>query len=180
MLRNLCLFFLIGIPVFLTGCSNNRHLEKQIQAEVLQNFAGIASLEVIYTLTFAHFEKNIITSDDLYIQKDIVSMDYGFALDDKSIQVVDSGGRKTLQVRLGEGRVLATNRTSLGMPETTHKGYLPVDATGKSIDVDEKLNKDLEELKRKYDEENLATAKENLKTLFRIIAEKYDLDLDFQ
>lgn len=181
-----CLQALLGIcfSLMVIGCNtgvDNKHIEKQIRGEVLRESSGIATLEAIYTLAFVHFEENHITSDDFYIQKDAVFMDYGFDLDDKSIKVVDSGGKKTLQVRLGKGDVLATNRLSVGKPETSHEGYQPKNAkTGEIINVDEHMNKELEELKRIYGEKNIKHAKENLKNFFKVIAAKYDLDLDFQ
>lgn len=174
----------IVILVLISGCNSsgeNTHIEKQIRSEVLRESSGIATLEAIYTIAFVHFEENYVTSDDFYIQRDAVFMDYGFDLDDNSIKVVDLGGRKTLQVRLGKGDVLATNRLSVGKPETSHEGYKPKNAkTGEIINIDEYINKELEELKRTYGEKNLKHAKENLKNFFKIIATKYDLDLDFK
>ena len=179
------LFIFLGMILLLgSGCNSsteNRHIENQIKSEVLRESSGIATLEAIYTVAYIHFEKNYVTSDDFYIQRDAVFIDYGFDLDDNSIKVVDSGGRKTLQVRLGNGDVLATNRLSVGKPETTHEGYQPKNAkTGEIINVDEHINKELEELKRIYGEKNLKHAKENLKNFFKVIAAKYDLELDFQ
>lgn len=174
----------ICISLMAIGCyggADNKHIEKQIRSEVLRESSGIATLEAIYTIAFVHFEENHITSDDFYIQKDAVFMDYGFDLDDNSIKVIDSGGRKTLHVRLGKGNVLATNRLSVGKPETSHEGYQPKNAkTGEIINVDEHINNELEELKRTYGEKNLKHAKENLKNFFKVIAAKYDLDLDFK
>ena len=179
-----CTYLGIGLLLLVAGCNSgmeNQHLEKKIRGEVLRESSGIATLEAIYTVAFVHFEENHITSDDFYIQKDAVFMDYGFDLDDNSIKVVDSGGRKTLQVRLGKGDVLATNRLSVGKPETSHEGYQPKNAkTGEIINVDEHINKELEELKRTYGEKNLKHARENLKNFFKVIAAKYGLELDFK
>lgn len=174
----LCMLgFLVGCPIN----NDNKHIEKQIKGEVLRESSGIATLEAIYTITFVHFEENHITSDDFYIQRDAVFMDYGFDLDDKSIKVVDLDGRKTLQVRLGKGDVLATNRLSVGKPETSHEGYQPKNVkTGEIINVDEQMNKELEALKGIYGEKNLKHARENLKNFFKVIAAKYDLALDFE
>ncbi len=168
---------------FLSACdaSYNSHLEKQIHSEVLKESSGIAHLAAIYTLSFIFFEENLITSHDFYIQKDIVSMDYGFDLDDKAIKVVDENGKKKLKVRLGKGDVLAVNRVSMSKPETSHEGYLPKNVkTGELINVDEKMNDELEELKKIYGEKNLKHARENAKNFFRILAMKYGLELDFE
>lgn len=179
--RLISLFLAVSV---LAGCEliqTNSHIERQIRSEVLKETAGIATLAAIYTLSFIHFEENLVTSDDFYIQKDIVNMDYGFDLDDNAIKVVDEDGRKKLKVRLGKGDVLAIHRKSLSRPETSHEGYLPKNAkTGEMINIDEKMNGELEELKKIYGEKNLKHAKENAKNFFRILAAKYGLDLDFE
>ena len=184
MLRYAYLSVVLYIFELLTGCNfndDNSHIEKQIKSEVLRESSGIATLEAIYTVAFVHFEEHNVTSDDFFIQRDAVFMDYGFDLDDNSIKVIDSGRRKILQVRLGKGDVLATHRVSVGKPETSHEGYLPKNAkTGELINVDEHINKELEELKNTYGEKNLKHAKENLKNFFKIISAKYDLELDFK
>lgn len=166
----------------LTGCigNENQHLEKQIRSEALRESSGIATLQAMYTLLFLHYEENLIQSDDFYLQKDAVNMDYGFDLGDKAIKVVDEGTKKVLRVRLGKGDVIATNRTSLGRPETSHSGYIPKDVkSGQRIDVDAKMNEELAKLKSIYGEQNLKYARENAKNFFRILAAKYGLELDF-
>lgn len=183
-MKSYCQFLVFCLLPFLAiGCDfgQNSHLEKRIRSDVLRESAGIANLAASYTLSFIHFEENLVTSNDFYIQKDRVNLDYGFNLDENSIKVVDENGRKKLKVRLGEGEVLATNRVSLMKPETSHDGYLPKDVkTGELINVDEKMNEELEELKKIYGEKNLKHAKENAKNFFRILAAKYGLELDFE
>lgn len=180
---HILLSLVIGLSL-LTGCdfnSNNKHLERQIRSEALKESSGIATLAAIYTLSFVHFEENTIQSDDFYIQKDIVNIDYGFDLDDNSIKVVDENGRKKLKIRLGKGDILGVNRTSLRKPETSHEGYLPKNAkTGELVNVDEKMNLELEELKKLYGDKNLKHARDNAKNFFKILAAKYGLELDFE
>lgn len=183
MLRKFCIFYFIGIHIFLVGCKDNdenKNIEEQIRSEIVHQASGIASLEAIYMLTYEHFHQNYITSDDFYIQNDIASMDYGFAIDDKSIKIVDVDGQKILQVRLGQGDVLAIDRVSLGKAESTHEGYLPKDEKGNIIDIDAYMNEELEKLNNTYKIKNLQYAAENLKKFFTIIAEKHNLVLDFQ
>ena len=175
--------FIIGATIFLTGCNfgdETKQLEDAIRTEVVKESTGIASLEAIYLVSYMYFQENLITSDDVYIQKDTVSIDYGFKIDDNSIHVVNSGARKKLEVRLHKGTVLAVNRISLERPETTHEGYLPKDKSGNIIDVDTAMNKEIEQIKNEYEDRNLKTAEENIKNFFKIIAAKYDLELDFK
>lgn len=185
MKKNKKLLLPLAVLIFImSSCvyeDSNEHIERSIKNEILKESSGIASLEAIYILTFVHYEENIIQSDDIYIQKDAVNIDYGFSIDDNAIKVVTDGDRKKLQVRLGKGDVLAINRVSLHRPETTHEGYRPKDATtGKFIDVDGRMNSELDELKKIYGERNLQYARENIKNFFKIIAAKYDLELDFK
>ncbi len=168
-----CIYCLLG----LTACDHSYDLkgvENTIHSEVLKEFAGIASLEAIYLVSYMHFRKNLIRSDDIYVQKDRVSIDYGFRIDESAIRVVAEGKRKILQVRLKKGEKLATNRISIKKPEVTHDGYRPPE------DVDAAMNKEIEEIEKKYEERNLKTAEENIKNFFKILAAKYGLELDFK
>ena len=181
-MKYIATFCLIS-SLFLSAClygDETRQLEDAIRAEVVKESADIASLEAIYLVSYMYFQENLITSDDVYIQKDTVSIDYGFKIDDNSIHVVDTGTRKKLEVRLHKGKVLAINRISLERPETTHEGYLPKDTKGNLIDIDAAMNREIEQIKNEYEERNLKTAEENIKNFFKILATKYDLELDFK
>ena len=167
----------ILLPFLLTACDRSddlKGIENAVRSEALKEFAGIASLEAIYLVSYIHFQKNIITSDDIYVQKDRVSIDYGFEIDESAIRVVAEGGRKILQVRLKKGAVLATNRISIEKPEVTHDGYRPKE------DVDAAMNEEIERIKKEYEDRNLKTAEENIKNFFKILAAKYGLELDFK
>lgn len=167
----------------LTACeagSDLKGLEDRVRAEVVKESAGIASLEAIYLVSYMYFQQNWITSDDVYIQKDTVSIDYGFRLDDNCIHVIADGPRKILQVRLKKGEALATNRATIDTPETTHSGYRPKDPkTGVYIDVDAAMNREIDAVKKEYEDRNLKTAEDNIRNFFKIMAAKYDLELDF-
>ena len=175
MKKYLAVFLLL--PFLLTACDHSDDLkgvENAVRSEVLKESAGIASLEAIYVVSYMHFQKNLIRSDDIYVQKDSVSIDYGFKIDESAIRVVAEGERKILQVRLKKGAVLATNRISIEKPEVTHDGYRP------EVDVDAAMNKEIEQIKKEYEDRNLKTAEENIKNFFKILAAKYGLELDFK
>lgn len=171
------------LPALLTACeagNDIKGLEDRVRAEVVKESAGIASLEAIYLVSYMYFQQNLVRSDDVYIQKDTVSIDYGFRLDDNCIHVVADGPRKILQVRLKKGEALATNRSTIDTPETTHKGYRPKDPdTGLPIDVDAAMNREIDAVKQEYEDRNLKTAEDNIRNFFKILAAKYDLELDF-
>lgn len=166
----------------MAGCEDQaalKDIEAQVRAEVFRESAGLASLQAIYIIDYVSLKQNWVRSDDAYIKKDKVEIDYGYQIDDNAIRVVREGARKVLQVRLKKGTTLATNRVELGV-ETTHKGYIPKDSSGKNIDVDEEINRQLEEAKAQYEGQHLKTAAENIKNFFKVIAAKYGLELDFQ
>lgn len=172
------------IPFLLSACQENvelKQIEKSIRSEVMKESVGIASLEAIYLVSYLYFQENLIYSDDIYSQKDSVTIDYGFKIDENAIRVVQEDDRKILKIRLKKGETLAINRISIENPETTHTGYRPKDKkTGQLIDVDSAMNKEIEQIKGEYEVRNLKTAAENIKNFFKILASKYDLDLDFQ
>lgn len=174
----------ILLSFLLMACSASddiKLIEEAVRSEVLKESAGIASLEAIYLVSYMHYQENLITSDDIYVQKDSVSIDYGFKIDESAIRVVADGQRKILQVRLKKGEALAVNRVSIENPESTHAGYRPKDKnTGEFVDVDSAMNKEIEQIKAEYESRNLKTAAENIKNFFKILATKYGLELDFQ
>ncbi len=167
----------ILLPFLLTACDHSddlKGIENAVRSEVLKEFVGIASLEAIYLVSYVHFQPNIIRSDDIYVQKDKVSIDYGFKIDESAIRIVAEGERRILQVRLKKGEVLAIDRISIEKPKVTHDGYRPKE------DVDAAINKEIEQIKKEYEERNLKTAEENIKNFFKILAARYGLELDFK
>ena len=174
----------ILLPVLLTACSPSdeiKLIEEAVRYEVLKESAGIAFLEAIYLISYIHFQENLITSDDIYVQKDSVSIDYGFKIDESSIRVIADGQRKILQVRLKKGEALAVNRINIEKPESRHTGYRPKDKnSGELVDIDAAMNKEIDQIKTEYESKNLRTAAENIKNFFKILATKYGLELDFQ
>jgi hypothetical protein len=165
---------------FLLSCSGSENdIESKIYKLILDESSSIASLEAIYLLQFTHFNENLITSDDVYIQTDIATQRYGFKIDKNCIKVVDRNGKKILMVTLPNGQYIATNRKTLGI-EKTHDQYRPISKDGEEIDVDAQLSQELAKLRSQYEDRYLALATENIKNFFRIIAARYKLELEFQ
>lgn len=155
-----------------------QELEDHIRTEVRSESAGIATLQAVYLVTFMNYEKNLVLSDDHYIQKDQVCVDYGFDIENV-IKVVADGPNKILQVRLGKGRAIAQDRITIDK-QTTHEGYVPEGEKGLHMDIDAAINKEFDAEKAKYEEANLRLAAENIRNFFKVIAAKYGLKLDFQ
>ncbi len=180
-MKHISVFFAV-LLLLLSGCEQQTSLqdiEKDIRAEVVREAPGIATLQGIYTVSYLNYKKNWITSDDIYIQKDIVTIDYGFEIDENAIRVIAGDAKNILQVRLNKGKRLATNRDTQ-RSETTHKGYRPEGENGLQLDIDAEINKEIKAEIPKYEDSNLRMAADNIKNLFKVLAAKYDLELDFK
>ncbi len=159
---------------------NTNVIEHEIQKRVLNDITGIASLEAVYLVTYLHYQENTFESDDFFIQNDVVNVDYGFKVDDKNIQVVNEGGKRLLRVRLPAGEALAINRYSESLPEVVHAGFRPKDKKDNFIDIDKIMNKEVDKVRARYEGTHLKYAEQNIESFFRVLAAKYDLELDLQ
>ena len=163
--------------VLLCSCAPDREgqartLESEIRAVVINETAALASLACVFRVTYTDFKARLIASDDIYVQKDEASLDYGYRVGEESIRVVFEDGRQVLRVRLPRGELLGINRYTLKV-EKTHADYYP------QADVDAEINRELESLKKEYGERALKEAAQNIKNFFRVVAAKYGLELDF-
>lgn len=179
-MKHISLFALL-LLLLLPGCDQQvslQDIENHVRTEVLSEKAGIATLQAVYLVTYMNYEKNRILSDDNYIQKDKICVDYGFDIEN-AIKVVADGPRKILQVRLGKGRIFAEDRTTIDR-QTTHEGYVPAGENGLNLDIDAVINKEFDAEKARYEEANLKLAADNIRNFFKVLAAKYKLELDFQ
>lgn len=174
--------FALLLLLLLPGCdqqSSLKDIEDKIRTEVVSEFSGIATLQGIYLITYTNSQENLLCSDDLYIQTNIVSIDYGFIIDENEIKVIDASPKKKLHVRLNKGKPLATNITSLE-PYKTHEDYRPLGKDGKPVDLDLVINQEIDAEIPKYEEANLKMAADNIWNFFKVLAAKYNMDLDFK
>ena len=152
--------------------SQARALEKEIRTVVINETTALASLVCVFRITYTDFKKRLIASDEIYVQQDEATLDYGYRLGEENIRVVLEDGRRMLRVRLPRGELLGINRYTLKV-EKTHDEYYP------QADVDAEINRELDSLKKEYGERALREASQNIKNLFRVVAAKYALELDF-
>lgn len=174
--------FAVLLLLLLPGCDQQASLqdiENHIRAEVAKESAAIGSLQAIYLITYTDYKENWVASNDMYVQKDKVSIDYGFRIDENAIRVVADGQKKVLQVRLDKGEAQAINRVTIGK-QTTHQGYVPQGKDGINKDIDAEINREIESETQRYEASLLRTAGENIRNFFKVLAAKYGLELDFQ
>jgi hypothetical protein len=168
-----------GLLPFLAICAclpgqaeQARELEKEIRATVIDDSAALASLTCVFRITYTDFKGRLFVSDDVYVQRDEAEMDYGYRLDESNIRVLPENGRNVLRVRLPKGELLGINRYTL-KTEKTHADYHP------AADVDAEINRELDSLKSEYGHRALMEASQNIKNFFKVVAAKYELELDF-
>lgn len=162
--------------LLLPGCDQTEH----IRAEIVRESAGIATLQGIYLLTYANYKENVIYSDDVYIERFKISRDYGFTIDDNAIKIIKASPKDILQVRLKKAEGLATDRVAIDTPSKSHQDYRPRNDDGTPVDIDGIINKEIETEIPKYEKKNLEFAEDNARNLFKVLAAKYDLELDFK
>ena len=161
--------------MFLCSCTglewnNDKDIEKEIRDVVAKDGTYIASLEASYLITFLDYHDGFL-SDDFYIQKDKVSFDYGFKIDiDKNIKIIRKNGQRILQVTLPKGEPYARGKITLDQQKTD--GYIP------KRDIDKEVAKESEKIQKDYEKQHLKYAKDNIKNFFRVLAQKYDLELE--
>ena len=181
-MKKYIIFFLIISLLFISGCKNEKdevEIEREIRNEIVSEIPSIATLEAVYIVCLENYSENYIRSDDIYIQQDSVTIDYGYKIDDDTIKVVSQNDKKILRVTLKKAQVVSVDRHSIESPKTTHKGYIPVDEHGKEIDIDKKMNEEIEIVKAKFSGRNLQMAEENIRSFFKILAMKHNFLLDF-
>ena len=177
-MRKFILFGAFVLPLLpLCACWPDREdsariLEREIRTAVMNETAALATLTCIFRITYTSFKERLIFSDKIYVQQDEAALDYGYRLDEGNIKVVFEDGRKVLQVRLPKGELLGVNRYTL-KTESSHDFHYT------QADVDAEINRELESLENEYGERALREASQNIKNFFRIVAAKYDLELDF-
>lgn len=152
-------------------------IEKEVRKSILDESTSFATLQADYIVTLSMCRPNLIRSDDVFVQKDRASVDYGFQINPDSIRVVKSDAGLVLKVRLKKEPIKRVNREMVER-KTTHAGYRPTNKDGTLFNVDGAMNTKLEELSRRYDERNLALAWQNAESFFQIIADRYNLRLD--
>jgi len=170
-------FIFFGLILALCSCLPNqaeqaRDIEKEIRTTVIDESAALAALTCVFRITYTNFKSRLIVSDDVYVQRDEAELDYGYRIDESNIRVVPENGRNVLRVRLPRGELLGINRYTL-KTEKTHADYHP------EADVDAVINRELESLKKEYGDRALREASQNIRNFFKVIAAKYDLELDF-
>ncbi len=136
--------------------------EKEITAAIEQML--ISNLESTYFISHTNFTENMIFRDNLFYQKDVAKVDYGFKiLESPHIQRTEEGC--TLMASVEKSKHNPTNRETIKY-ELSH----PDERV--TFDVNKIMNNKLAQEEKLYDELNYGKAKENVISLFDMYAAK--------
>lgn len=162
------------------ACEDDIALERQITTKVKEDAVYLAQLEAVYGLVFTNQRENWISSDDIYIRKDLASVYYGYSLDDAEITVKDNEqGVKTLYVNLPVPEKVSIDRRIVSL-HSTHDDYQPVDEDEKYINIDEQLNSHLDRVLEKYEERTIEMTKKISRQYFDNLAARFGLKLELK
>ena len=132
----------------------------------------LATLEASYTVTYHQSEEHWITRDDIYYQKDLATIGYGFQfVAGKEPDIIRKGDKCILTATVRNSPFRIQNRQTLVLV-SADEGMQLKDDDGRHVDVDRILNKKVEEEERKFRAEHMEIAKSNLKQFFGIYAAK--------
>ena len=160
--------------MFLCSCTglewnNDKDIEKEIRDVVAKDGTYIGSLQAIYLITFLDYHDGFL-SDDFYIKKDKVFRNYGFKVDENTIKIIRKNGQKILQVTLPKAEFISEDEKELSLQKTD--GYKP------KRDPNKEIRDESKKMHETYGKKHLELAKENIKNIFRVLAKKYDLELE--
>lgn len=154
-------------------------IEHKIKSTVIKNSPHLAQMEASYSLGYIHFKKNIITSDDFFIRRDLAKVAYGYKLADADISVVEENGKKILSVKLPEPKYIMRDMKTVHL-ETTHNGFRPKDSEGNLEDIDKYLTDKLNEAIEKYEQKSIETTKQISRQYFQALAFRYGFELNLE
>ncbi|MCF8259270.1 MAG: DUF4230 domain-containing protein [Melioribacteraceae bacterium] len=160
------------------GCSeSNIELERNLEIKIKEDGAALAQLEAVYGVVFTNQKENWVSSDDIYIRKDMANVYYGYGLEEAKISVVDEDDIKVLKVILPAPKQISVDRKTVSV-ESTHEDYNPRGPNGEMLNVDLEMNKKLEEISAKYSAKTIEMTKNITKKYFETLAFRFDLKLD--
>ena len=140
----------------------------------------LATLEASYTVTYHHTEKNRVFKDNIYYQKDLATVDYGFKfVEGKEPKIIRKGDKCILTATVRNSPFRPKNRRTVKRESTDGEMQLK-DEEGRYIDVDHIMNTKVLSEEQKYRAEHMEVAKSKMNQLFRIYAAKYRCDPDLE
>ena len=181
------LFYLLLIAIFFTlsacnsGPSPETQLQKIINEKMSKDLNVIGTMEAKYEALFAHYEKEIFGFDDIFIQKALYSIIYGFDIADAKINVEKGDdGILILNVKIPSPREIkeARDRRTLSI-EQRFQNYYPKDDNGRKINVSQALDRELQKQLNRHQKQHIEQTRKMTFQYFQALADKYGLKLKY-
>ena len=178
--KSVLLAFVMSVAMIAAG-SPAVSAQDQDVSEVTAAMNGLmlATLEATYTVTYHHTEENMIFKDNIYYQKDLARIDYGFKFV-KPPKIIRDGDICILSAAVRESDFRPKNRETVIRQSTDGEMRLK-NKDGNYVDVDLIMNGKVLEEEKKFRAEHMEIARSKMNQLFGIYAAKYGCvpELDF-
>ena len=178
--KSVLLAFAMSVAMIAAG-SPAVSAQDQDVSEVTAAMNGLmlATLEATYTVTYHHTEENMIFKDNIYYQKDLARIDYGFKFV-KPPKIVRDGDSCILAAAVRASDFRPKNRETVIRQSTDGEMRLK-NKDGNYVDVDQIMNGKVLEEEKKFRAEHMEIARSKMNQLFGIYAAKYGCvpELDF-
>ncbi len=178
--KSVLLAFAMSVAMIAAG-SPAVSAQDQDVSEVTAAMNGLmlATLEATYTVTYHHTEENMIFKDNIYYQKDLARIDYGFKFV-KPPKIVRDGDSCILSAAVRESDFRPKNRETVIRQSTDGEMRLK-NKDGNYVDVDQIMNGKVLEEEKKFRAEHIEIARSKMNQRFGIYAAKYGCvpELDF-
>ncbi len=178
------IFLALIILVVTVSCNKGgeeKKLQNLINEKISKDLNAIGTMSAKYEAVFAHYEHKTIGFDELFIQKALYSVIYGFDIADAKINVkIGDDGAKILIVKLPAPHEIkeARNRRTLGI-DKRFENYYPTDDNGKKINVSKALDRIIQKQVDKHQKQHIKQARKMTKQYFQALADSYGLKLKY-
>ena len=136
----------------------------------------LATLEASYTVTYHHTEKNRVFKDNIYYQKDLATVDYGFKfVEGKEPKIIRKGDKCILTATVRNSPFRPANRGTLVRASTDGEMQLK-DEDGNYVNLDRIMNMRVLEEELKFRSAHMEIARSKISQYFRIYAAKLGCD----
>ena len=179
MIRKFVLFAAFCI-FFACGQSPESQLDRMINERMSRDLNAIGTMAARYEAVFAHYHEKF-GFDDIYMQKAIYSIIYGFEVQDAKINVEkEKDGTLVLNVKLPSPHEIkeARDRITLNI-EKRFENYYPEDDNGNKINVSRALDRAVQKQVNKYQRHHINQARKMTKQYFQALADNYGMKLNY-
>jgi hypothetical protein len=179
------LLLLLTLSLSLTACDNAPSkvnlMQELINQKTSKDLSAIGTMSAKYEAVFAHYRHETLGFDDIFIQKALYSVIYGFNLSEAKINVEEQDdGSMILNVSLPTPREItaARDRRTLEI-NRRFQNFNPTDKSGKKINVSQALDRNVQKQINRYQKQHIEQARKMTRQYFQALADNYGLELKY-